>query len=65
LTRAPGNDAEIGGVKVEAASGWIAVRPSGTEDISKIYAESFLGEDHLARLIEDGRAIVALTSRQS
>lgn len=65
LTRAPGNDAEIGGVKVEAASGWIAVRPSGTEDISKIYAESFLGEEHLARLIEDGRAIVALTSRPS
>jgi phosphoglucomutase len=65
LTRAPGNDAEIGGVKVTADSGWIAVRPSGTEDISKIYAESFQGEAHLARLIEEGQEIVALTSRPS
>jgi phosphoglucomutase len=65
LTRAPGNDAEIGGVKVTTDSGWIAVRPSGTEDISKIYAESFQGEAHLARLIEEGQEIVALTSRPS
>ncbi|MCS6900212.1 MAG: phosphoglucomutase (alpha-D-glucose-1,6-bisphosphate-dependent) [Myxococcales bacterium] len=65
LTRAPGNQAEIGGIKVSTDSGWIAVRPSGTEDISKIYAESFLGEEHLARLIEDGREIVARTSISS
>jgi phosphoglucomutase len=65
LTRAPGNNAEIGGVKVITASGWIAIRPSGTEDVSKIYAESFLGEDHLHRLVADARDIVGLTSSPS
>jgi len=58
LTRAPGNDAPIGGLKVETASGWFAARPSGTEDIYKIYAESFRGEDHLRRIQEEAQALV-------
>lgn len=59
LTRAPGNDAPIGGLKVTTADGWFAARPSGTEDVYKIYAESFLGRDHLASIQEEARAIVA------
>ena len=59
LTRAPGNDAPIGGLKVTAESGWFAARPSGTEDVYKIYAESFLGADHLRRIQEEAAAIVA------
>jgi phosphoglucomutase len=58
LTRAPGNDAPIGGLKVVAASGWFAARPSGTESIYKIYAESFRGRDHLTQLIDEARAMV-------
>ena len=58
LTRAPGNDAPIGGLKVTTASGWFAARPSGTEDVYKIYAESFRGEDHLARLQAEARDLV-------
>lgn len=58
LSRAPGNDAPIGGVKVIADGGWFAARPSGTEDIYKIYAESFRGEDHLRRIVEEAQAIV-------
>lgn len=58
LSRAPGNDAPIGGVKVIADSGWFAARPSGTEDIYKIYAESFRGVDHLRRIVEEAQAIV-------
>jgi phosphoglucomutase len=58
LTRAPGNDAPIGGLKVVAASGWFAARPSGTEDIYKIYAESFKGEAHLDTLVHEAQAIV-------
>jgi phosphoglucomutase len=58
LTRAPGNAAPIGGIKVETANGWFAARPSGTEDIYKIYAESFLGEVHLQGLLEEARTIV-------
>jgi phosphoglucomutase len=58
LTRAPGNDAPIGGLKVVTENGWVAMRPSGTEDIYKIYAESFKGEDHLANILEDGQEIV-------
>jgi phosphoglucomutase len=58
LTRAPANDAPIGGVKVCAKNGWFAARPSGTEDIYKLYAESFLGADHLARILGDAQAIV-------
>jgi phosphoglucomutase len=58
LTRAPGNDAAIGGVKVIAKSGWFAARPSGTEDIYKIYAESFVDEAHLQRLLTDAQTVV-------
>jgi phosphoglucomutase len=58
LDRAPGNDAPIGGIKVMAASGWFAARPSGTEDIYKIYAESFRGKDHLRVLIREAQDIV-------
>jgi phosphoglucomutase len=58
LTRAPGNNAPIGGVKVVAASGWFAARPSGTEDTYKIYAESFRGDEHLDQLIEEAQALV-------
>ncbi len=59
LTHAPGNGAPLGGLKVVTAQGWFAARPSGTEDIYKIYAESFLGGEHLERIIADARAIVA------
>jgi phosphoglucomutase len=58
LSHAPGNGAPLGGVKVIAESGWFAARPSGTEDIYKIYAESFRGEDHLRRIVEEAQAIV-------
>jgi phosphoglucomutase len=58
LTHAPGNDAPIGGLKVVAESGWFAARPSGTEDIYKIYAESFRGKDHLRRILEEAQVIV-------
>jgi phosphoglucomutase len=58
LTRAPGNDAPIGGLKVATANGWFAARPSGTEDIYKLYAESFLGEAHLQQIIAEAREIV-------
>ncbi len=67
LTQAPGNGAAIGGLKVVAGSGWFAARPSGTEDIYKIYAESFQGMDHLRRIQAEAQAIVsdALTSAGS
>jgi len=58
LTHAPGNDASIGGIKVVAENGWFAARPSGTENIYKIYAESFLGDDHLRRILEEAEAAV-------
>jgi phosphoglucomutase len=58
LTRAPHNGASIGGLKVTTASGWFAARPSGTEDIYKIYAESFRGQAHLAEIVEEARVIV-------
>jgi phosphoglucomutase len=58
LTHAPGNGAPIGGLKVIVKSGWFAARPSGTEDIYKIYAESFRGADHLRRILEEAQAIV-------
>jgi len=61
LTNAPGNGAPIGGLKVVAESGWFAARPSGTEDIYKIYAESFRGADHLRRILEEAQAIVSDT----
>jgi len=58
LTRAPGNDALIGGLKVVTENGWFAARPSGTEDIYKIYAESFKGEDHLKQIQQEAIGIV-------
>ena len=58
LTAAPGNDAPIGGLKVVSESGWFAARPSGTEDVYKLYAESFRGPDHLAQIQDEARAIV-------
>lgn len=58
-TRAAGNNAEIGGLKVSTAQGWFAARPSGTENVYKIYAESFRGREHLARVQEEARAIVS------
>ncbi len=58
LTTAPGNGAAIGGLKVTTAEGWFAARPSGTEDVYKIYAESFRGPDHLDRLLEQAQALV-------
>jgi phosphoglucomutase len=58
LANAPGNGAPIGGIKVIARSGWFAARPSGTEDIYKIYAESFSGRDHLQRILGEAQAIV-------
>jgi len=59
LTKAPGNGAAIGGLKVASQNGWFAARPSGTENIYKIYAESFKGQAHLDSLIQEARAIVA------
>src|SRR5438477_6374644 len=59
LTRAPGNGADIGGLKVVADDGWFAARPSGTEDGFKIHAESFRGEEHLASIVSEARQIVA------
>ncbi len=58
LSRAPGNQAAIGGIKVESAQGWFAARPSGTEDIYKIYAESFVSSDHLQQLIAEAQHLV-------
>ena len=64
LTRAPGNDAPIGGLKVVTANGWFAARPSGTEDIYKIYAESFKGEEHLHQVQARRRRWSAPRSRR-
>jgi phosphoglucomutase len=58
LTTAPGNGAPIGGLKVVADSGWFAARPSGTENIYKIYAESFAGQNHLDAIVEEAQEIV-------
>jgi phosphoglucomutase len=59
LTRAPWNGAPVGGLKVGTKEGWFAARPSGTEDVYKIYAESFRGSDHLARIVDEARDIVS------
>ncbi len=59
LTEAPGNGSAIGGLKVATENGWFAVRPSGTEDVYKIYAESFSGQAHLQRIQEEARALIA------
>jgi len=61
LTTAPGNGAAIGGLKVTTASAWFAARPSGTEDVYKIYAESFRGPEHLAQVQTEAREVVAAT----
>ena len=58
LTRAPGNDAPIGGLKVVSTEGWFAARPSGTENVTKLYAESFRGEEHLGRILDEASAII-------
>jgi phosphoglucomutase len=59
LTKAPGNHAPIGGVKVVAKSGWFAARPSGTENVYKIYAESFKNQSHLNVIIREAQEIVS------
>ncbi|MFF0290696.1 phosphoglucomutase (alpha-D-glucose-1,6-bisphosphate-dependent) [Streptomyces sp. NPDC005262] len=59
LTSAPGNGAPIGGIKVTTENAWFAARPSGTEDVYKIYAESFLGSDHLVRVQDEAKAVVS------
>jgi phosphoglucomutase len=59
LTKAPGNGAPIGGLKVTTANGWFAARPSGTENIYKIYAESFVGQDHMNLIVEQAKSLVA------
>jgi phosphoglucomutase len=63
LTRAPGNDAPIGGLKVTTAAGWFAARPSGTEDIYKLYAESFTSAEHLQRIVREAQDIVSAALR--
>lgn len=65
LTRAPGNNAPIGGLKVTAENGWFAARPSGTEEIYKIYAESFKGEEHLRQIQEQARDMVLAVFQQA
>ena len=65
LTEAPGDHNAIGGIKVMAKNGWFAARPSGTEEIYKIYAESFLGQDHLRRIQEEAQTIVSETLARS
>jgi phosphoglucomutase len=58
ITVAPGNGQPIGGVKVVSEHGWFAARPSGTEDVYKVYAESFLGAEHLERILDDAKSVV-------
>jgi len=65
LTEAPGNGAAIGGIKVITEHGWFAARPSGTEDVYKMYAESFKGEDHLRRIQEEAQAIISTAFRSA
>ena len=65
LTEAPGDGGQIGGIKVIGQNGWFAARPSGTEDIYKIYAESFLGQDHLRRIEQEAQKVVSETLARS
>jgi phosphoglucomutase len=58
LTKAPDNDAAIGGLKVTTENGWFAARPSGTEDVYKIYAESFVGREHLALIQKEAKELI-------
>ena len=64
LTKAPGNDAPIGGLKVITENGWFAARPSGTEDVYKVYGESFKGERHLADIMKEAKQILDHTFGQ-
>ena len=59
MTNAPGNGAPLCGLKVSTARGWFAARPSGTEDVYKLYAESFVGEDHLRTIQREAQALLA------
>jgi phosphoglucomutase len=59
LTSAPGNGAAIGGLKVITAHGWFAARPSGTEDVYKLYAESFRGREHLHRIQKEAQVLIS------
>jgi len=65
LTTAPGNGAPIGGLKLVTKRGWFAARPSGTENVYKIYAESFAGEEHLKRLQEEAQALISRTFKDA
>jgi phosphoglucomutase len=65
LTKAPGNGAPLGGLKVVTKNGWFAARPSGTEDVYKIYAESFVGLDHLRRMQDEARALISKTFKEA
>jgi phosphoglucomutase len=65
LTTAPGNDAPIGGLKVVAPSGWFAARPSGTENVYKLYAESFKGPEHLRRIQKEGEEVIQRALRSA
>ena len=65
LTVAPGNGAAIGGIKVIAESGWFAARPSGTEEVYKIYAESFRGVEHLHRIQAEAQELIARVFKQA
>ena len=65
LTRAPGNNEPIGGLKVVTENGWFAARPSGTEDIYKIYAESFKGAAHLKQIQDEAQVIVQAAFRKA
>ena len=64
LTSAPGNGAALGGLKVSTTEAWFAARPSGTEDVYKIYAESFRGPEHLAQVQDEARDLVSRTLGQ-
>jgi phosphoglucomutase len=64
LTKAPGNNEPIGGIKLVAENGWFAARPSGTEDVYKIYAESFRSEEHLRQIQRDAQALIARHSKK-
>jgi phosphoglucomutase len=65
LAEAPGNHSAIGGLKVVTASGWFAARPSGTEEVYKLYAESFKGKDHLRRIQDDAQALIQSVFRSA
>ena len=65
LTTAPGNGASMGGLKVVTEQGWFAARPSGTEDVYKLYAESFRGKDHLKQIQEEAQALIGKAFAQA